>query len=252
MNRPVCLLLAIALPIACSTSPTRHPAPEAMRPVATFSIVAFDPDTGELGVAVQSKFLGVGAVVPFAKAGVGAVATQAWANTTYGPRGLELLESGSTASEAIDQLIASDRGKSRRQVGIVDAAGRAHTFTGDGCSDWAGGIAGDHFCVQGNILAGEDVVNAMAKGFEDASGDLGDRMIAALRAGQAAGGDKRGRQSAALLIVKEKGGYGGYNDRYRDLRVDDHPTPIQELARIYAMHKQLFRPRQRRARNPRK
>lgn len=231
------VLIALLACIACAVRAPSTP------PVATFSIVACDPQTGELGVAVQSKFLGVGAVVPWAKAGIGAVATQSYANTTYGPRGLALLEEGVAVDKVLDQLLASDDGKARRQVGIVDAKGKAVTFTGEGCMAWAGGIAKENFCVQGNILAGEAVVTAMAKAFESREGDLGDRMIEALAAGQEAGGDKRGRQSAALLIVKEGGGYGGYNDRYRDVRVDDHPEPIAELARIYAMHKRTFRTR---------
>lgn len=232
-------LLVALLVVAAQCAPSRI----AEAPVATFSIVALDPKTEELGIAVQSKFLGVGAVVPWARAGVGAVATQAWANTSYGPRGLELLAKGMSAEDVVEKLTSADRGKQRRQVGIVDASGRAATFTGERCMEWAGGIARKNFCVQGNILAGEAVVKAMAKGFEAAEGDLGDRLIAALEAGQEAGGDRRGRQSAALLIVKEKGGYGGYNDRYRDVRVDDHKTPIQELKRIYALHKRVFRQR---------
>jgi uncharacterized Ntn-hydrolase superfamily protein len=240
MTRP---LLALLLLAACAAHPAPAP-PQAASdpPVATFSIVAFDPDQQEWGVAVQSRFLGVGAVVPWAKAGVGAVATQAFANTRYGPGGLELLGQGKSAQEAVDALTAADERKARRQVGIVDKDGNAATFTGEGCTAWAGGRKGKHYCVQGNILAGEAVVDAMAKAFEEGKGDLGDRMIAALQAGQGAGGDKRGMQSAALLIVKEGGGYGG-NDRYRDVRVDDHDKPIDELQRIYALHKETFRPR---------
>ena len=220
-------------------------------PVATFSIVAFDPDTQELGIAVQSKFLGVGAVVPWAKAGVGAIATQSFANTTWGPRGLELLAGGRSAQETIDELVKEDRGRDRRQVGIVGAKGDAATFTGAQCMEWAGGLTGEHFCVQGNILAGEAVVEAMAKGFEESVGeDLGERLIDALAAGQAAGGDKRGMQSAALYVVREGGGYAGLNDRYRDLRVDDHEQPIDELRRIYRLHKQLFPPPRRAAPAP--
>jgi uncharacterized Ntn-hydrolase superfamily protein len=195
---------------------------------------------------VQSKFLGVGAVVPWAKAGVGAIATQSFANTTYEPRGLELLAAGKSPQEVIDELTKDDRGKAQRQVGIVSAKGEAATFSGEGCMDWAGGLTGEHFCVQGNILAGEDVVFAMAKGFEESDGDdLGERLIDALAAGQAAGGDKRGMQSAALYIVRDGWGYGGMNDRYRDVRVDDHEKPIDELRRIYRLHKQVFGPRRR-------
>jgi uncharacterized Ntn-hydrolase superfamily protein len=210
--------------------------------IATFSVVAFDPETQELGIAVQSKFLGAGAVVPWAKAGVGAIATQAAANTSYGPRGLELLERGLTAQETVDVLIRSDPGKDRRQLGIVDAQGRPATFTGEGCNDYAGGIARGNICVQGNILAGEGVVTEMARAFEETKGDLGDTLIAALEAGQEAGGDSRGRQSAGLLIVKEGGGYGVI-DRFRDIRVYDHQTPIQELKRNYDLHRRTFGPR---------
>jgi len=217
-------------------------------PTSTFSIVAFDPETKELGIAVQSRFLGVGAVVPFAKAGVGAVATQSFANTTYGPNGLALMAQGKTAAETLQKLIDDDDGAARRQVGIVDAKGGVATFTGERCMDWADGVEGEHYCAQGNILAGESVIKEMGRAFEETKGDLGDRLIAALLAGQAAGGDKRGKQSAALLIVKEKGGYAGWNDRYRDIRVDDHKEPIVELKRIYALHKRVFRQRPRRRR----
>ena len=211
--------------------------------VATFSIVACDPKTGELGVAVQSRFLAVGAVVPWAKAGVGAVATQSLANTTYGPDGLKLLASGVEPDEVVKQLTDADPQRAVRQVGIVSAAGKAATFTGTECNAWAGGRAGVNFAAQGNILAGETVVAAMAESFEKSAGsgkELGQRLIDALQAGQAAGGDKRGRQSAALLVVHEGWGYAGLNDRYRDLRVDDHAEPIAELQRIYDLHKRLF------------
>jgi uncharacterized Ntn-hydrolase superfamily protein len=234
-------LLALLFGVACAAP---APPPDRDPPVATFSIVAFDPEQQEWGIAVQSRFLGVGAVVPWAKAGVGAIATQAFANTGYGPAGLELLAVGKTAQETVDQLTGGDERKARRQVGIVDKDGNAATFTGEDCNAWAGGRKGKNWCVQGNILAGEEVVDAMAKAFEEAKGDLGDRLIAALQAGQAAGGDSRGMQSAALLIVKERGGYGG-NDRYRDVRVDDHERPIDELERIYALHKRTFPARRR-------
>ena len=210
--------------------------------MATFSIVARDPATGEIGVAVQSKFIAVGAVVPWARAGVGAVATQAWGNPTFGPRGLDLLSAGLAPKEVLERLLADDRGREKRQVGILDASGRAAIFTGKECQDWAGGVVGKDCACQGNILAGEGVVRSMARAFEEAKGDLGDRMIAALEAGQGAGGDRRGMQSAALLVVRERGGYGGFWDRYRDLRVDDHPDPIAELKRIYALHRQVFPP----------
>jgi uncharacterized Ntn-hydrolase superfamily protein len=239
-------LLFCGAAAACLATPRAPTASEAgidgVPPVATFSIVAYDPDTQELGVAVQSRFLGVGAVVPWAKGGVGAVATQAYANTTYGPRGLELMANGRSAQEALDALLKDDEGRDRRQVGIVDAKGGVATYTGPRCDAWAGGTKGDHFCVQGNILAGADVVEGMAKGFEHSeSQDLGERLIDALDGGQKAGGDKRGMQSAALLIVHEGWGYAGFNDRYRDVRVDDHEHPIDELRRIYHLHQQTFR-----------
>ena len=209
----------------------------------TFSIVARDPQTGELGIAVQSKFLAVGAVVPWARAGIGAIATQSWANTSYGPRGLELLANGRSAEETIAQLLSEDEGRSNRQIGIVDANGSPATYTGDQCFPWAGGRIGTDYACQGNILVGEDTVLAMANTFEQTSGRLCDRLVAALAAGQAAGGDSRGQQSAALLVVRERGGYGGFNDRFIDLRVDDHPQPIEELQRILQLHKlYLFPP----------
>jgi uncharacterized Ntn-hydrolase superfamily protein len=211
--------------------------------VATFSIVAVDPRTGELGVAVQSRFLAVGAVVPWAKAGVGAIATQSLANTTYGPRGLELLTAGVAPDDAIKQLTAADERRDVRQVGLVSADGRAATFTGAECLAWAGGRTGPNYAAQGNILAGEAVVTAMAESFEksaDTGKELGQRLLDALAAGQAAGGDRRGMQSAALLVVREGWGYSGLNDRYRDLRVDDHAEPIAELQRIYEMHRRIF------------
>lgn len=209
----------------------------------TFSIVARDPQAGESGIAVQSKFLAVGAVVPWAKAGVGAIATQSWANTSYGPRGLELLASGLSAQETLAQLISEDDGRASRQVGIVGVEGKPATFTGDQCFPWAGGQVGEHYTCQGNILVGEDTVLAMARTFEQTTGQLCDRLVAALAAGQAAGGDSRGQQSAALLVVRQGGGYGGSNDRFIDLRVDDHPQPINELQRILQLHKlYLFPP----------
>lgn len=200
--------------------------------VATFSIVAFDPDSGDLGVAVQSKFFAVGRVVPFAAAGVGAIATQSYANTTFGPRGLDMLRQGAGPQVVIDRLLADDPGRDVRQLGLVDAEGNAANFTGDGCLPWSGSRSGDGYTVQGNLLAGPEVVEAMAEAFETASGDLASRMLAALAAGQEAGGDVRGKQSAALLVVREGAGYGGFDDRYIDLRVDDHETPIRELQRL--------------------
>lgn len=208
----------------------------------TFSIVGYDPKEKEWGIAVQSKFLGVGAVVPFAKAGVGAIATQSYANTAYGPEALELFAQGKSAEEVLEIITSSDEQKDFRQVGLIDANGNAATFTGEKCYDWAGGIVGEHFAAQGNILVDSETVQAMANTFEYAIGSLAERLLAALDAGQLAGGDSRGQQSAALLVVKEAGGYGGYNDRYIDLRVDDHREPIQELIRIYNLQQLYFAP----------
>src|ERR671920_1243950 len=208
--------------------------------VATFSIAAFDPETGSLGVAVQSKFLAVGSVVPWARAGVGAVATQAMANYNYGPHGLELMARGKTADETVEGLISADEDRQHRQVGAVDARGRAATFTGPECFEWAGGVTGEYFAAQGNILVGDETVEAMARTYTETQGDLATRLLAALDAGQAAGGDSRGKQSAALLVVREGGGYGGDNDRVVDLRVDDHPDPIKELIRIRDLHTLYF------------
>ncbi len=199
----------------------------------TFSIAAADPEAGDWGVAVASKFPCVGAVVPWARAGVGAVATQSWANTAFGPDGLRLMAEGVAADEALRRVLNEDEGSEDRQVGFVDAAGRAATFTGSKCMAWAGGATGGSFAVQGNILAGEDVVAEMGRAFSATEGDLCDRLLAALLAGDAAGGDRRGRQSAALLVVREGGGYDGRNDRYIDLRVDDHADAPRELARIF-------------------
>jgi uncharacterized Ntn-hydrolase superfamily protein len=240
------LALSALLLAACATALIALPAPQgaaerppeprramvAASPVATFSIVARDAETGDLGVAVQSRFFAVGAVVPWARAGVGAIATQSWANTSYGPRGLDLMATGKGAEETLAELLSQDEGAGQRQVGIVGADGTTASHTGDDCLVWAGSRKGDGFTVQGNILAGPEVVDAMAAAFEGAEGDLAARLVHALAAGQAAGGDARGRQSAALLVVREGGGYGGFNDRYIDLRVDDHATPIVELRRL--------------------
>ncbi|MBI5773418.1 MAG: DUF1028 domain-containing protein [Verrucomicrobia bacterium] len=211
--------------------------------VGTYSIVAFDPATGDLGVAVQSKFFGVGSVVPWARARVGAIATQSAANTTYGPRGLELLASSKGAAEVAKLLTASDEQRDIRQLGVVDARGNSASFTGAKCNAWAGHIEGKNFCVQGNILVGEEVVRAMAAAYLAAQktegSELADWLMAALQAAEQAGGDKRGRQSAALLVVRERGGYMGLNDRYVDLRVEDNPQPVEELARLLDKHKQF-------------
>ncbi len=206
----------------------------------TFSIVAYDPAAKESGVATQSKFLAVGAVVPWAQARAGAIATQSYANTTFGPKGLRWLAKGLSAQETLDRLLAADTGREQRQVGIVDRGGNAATFTGSGCHAWAGGLTGRHFAAQGNILARAKVVEAIAAKFEAAKGELADRLVAALLAGQRAGGDRRGQQSAAVLVVREKGGYAGFNDRYLDLRVDDHPHPIERLQEILELHHLYF------------
>lgn len=208
----------------------------------TFSIVGYDPQEKEWGIAVQSKFLGVGAVVPWAKAGVGAVATQSYANTSFGPDGLRLMEEGKSAEEALHALLDKDPGLEQRQVGFIDANGNAATFTGKECYNWAGGVTGQHFAAQGNILVDENTVKAMADTFQKREGNLAERLLSALQAGQNAGGDSRGQQSAALLVVKDRGGYGGFNDRYIDLRVEDHEEPIKELTRIYQLQQLYFAP----------
>ncbi|KAB7666049.1 DUF1028 domain-containing protein [Bacillus sp. B1-b2] len=208
----------------------------------TFSIIGFDPEEKEWGIAVQSKFLGVGSVVPWAKAGIGAVATQSYANTSFGPDGLRLMEEGKTAEEALHIILEKDPAREQRQVAFIDAKGNAATFTGNECYGWAGGMTGQHFAAQGNILVDEKTVQTMANTFQTKQGSLAERLLAALQAGQDAGGDSRGQQSAALLIVKDRGGYGGYNDRYIDLRVDDHIEPIKELSRIYQLQQLYFAP----------
>lgn len=207
--------------------------------IATFSIVAFDPTAQEWGIAVASKFLAVGSVVPWAYARAGAVATQALANPTYGPRGLELLATGRSAQETLDELVATDEGAEHRQAGIVDSKGGAATYTGENCLDWAGGLTGDHFAIQGNILTGPEVAEAMQKAYLDARGPLADRLLQSLLAGDRSGGDSRGRQSAAVLLVREEGGYLGMTDKVIDLRVDDHPDPVPELQRLRTIH-QLY------------
>jgi uncharacterized Ntn-hydrolase superfamily protein len=201
--------------------------------VVTFSIVAADTAAGDWGVAVASKFPCVGAVVPWARAGAGAVATQSWANTAFGPDGLALMAGGVRAGQAVRRLLDGDEGREDRQVGMVDRAGEAATFTGSKCMDWAGGVTGEGFAAQGNILVGDRVVAGLAEAFVGTGGDLCDRLLAALLAGDAAGGDRRGRQSAAMLVVRDGGGYEGRNDRYIDLRVDDQADAPHELARIF-------------------
>ena len=214
-------------------------------PVATFSIVGFDPRTGDLGVAVQSKFFAVGSVVPWAQAGVGAIATQSYANVSYGPEGLELLTKGQTARETVKALTSADKDRRLRQLGIVDARGNSTSFTGSECHQWAGHSERPNFCAQGNILTGKEVVDAMAASFEQSQkkgmGGLCNWLADALTAGQDAGGDSRGRQSAALLVVRKNGGYAAGNDRFIDLRVDDHKTPIIELHRLLTLHKKIYK-----------
>jgi uncharacterized Ntn-hydrolase superfamily protein len=206
--------------------------------------VGFDPATGDLGIAVQSKFFGVGTVVPWAKAKIGAIATQSYANIEYGPEGLALLETGKTAKETLATLTGADPQRERRQVGIVDAQGRPASFTGTECNGWAGHHVGQNFCAQGNLLTDETVIPAMVKAYEQArqieGSQLADWLMAALQAGQEAGGDKRGQQSAALLVVREAAGYGQRNDRFIDLRVEDHAEPIRELSRLLDIHKRFY------------
>lgn len=215
-------------------------------PISTFSIVARDQATGELGVAVQSKFIAVGSVVPYANAGAGAIASQAWGNVRYGPVGLDLLHQGKSAKQVVNLMTKLDPMSEHRQVAIIGIDGNASNHTGKKCLPWAGAKTGEHFSVQGNLLTGPEVIDAMALSFEKSKGFLADRLLQSLQAGQNAGGDKRGRQSAALLVVRNGWGYGGLDDRFRDLRVDDHKFPIQELKRIYEIHRKIFpRPKQR-------
>jgi uncharacterized Ntn-hydrolase superfamily protein len=209
--------------------------------VATFSIAACDLEAKQWGVAVQSKFLAVGSVVPWAEPEVGAIATQAYANPGYGPTGLALLREGLSASEVVERLLAEDEGRDERQLGVVDASGAAAAATGSGCLDWAGHRTGECYSAQGNILVSGETVDALAETFE-ATADtlLADRLLAALAAAQTAGGDSRGEESAAILVVQRKGGYAALSDVLVDLRVDDHEHPIEELARLYELHQQLF------------
>jgi len=200
---------------------------------STFSIVAADPETGEVGVAVASRFFAVGTVVPHARAGVGAVATQSYANTTFGPHGLSLLSHGNTPEKVLEVLLGNDKDRNKRQVGLVSASGVSASYTGTGCNAWAGGRSGTNYAVQGNILTGENVVEAMEKAFLSTAGKpLGERLFAAIEAGHAGGGDSRGKQSAALLVCRKGGGYGGFTDRAIDIRVDDNAAPIRELGRL--------------------
>lgn len=228
-------LAAVAAAVAVAAASWPLSAQAAVR-IGTFSIVACDTVTQELGVAVQSKYFSVGATVPWAEAGVGAVATQANVNPSLGPQALALLRSGLSASEVMRALAAADSGWDGRQFGIVDAKGRVANWTGKRCLDWAGGETGAAFACQGNILAGPAVVAGMARAFRETRGELAERLIAALEAAQAAGGDKRGMQSAALLVVRPSATHPEYRERYIDLRVEDHKTPIRELRRVWEIH----------------
>jgi len=209
--------------------------------VTTYSIAGCDLAAGQWGVATQSKFLAVGSVVPWAAPPVGAIATQAYANPRYGPDGLALLREGASAEEVVARLTEADENRDDRQLGVVDGRGGSATYTGTGCYDWAGGIAGPCFAAQGNILVGPETVDALATTFSATEGaPLAERLIECLAAAQAAGGDRRGQQSSALLVVEAGGGYAGLSDLLVDLRVDDHPMPVGELARLYGMHDLLF------------
>lgn len=210
-------------------------------PVATYSIVACDLEARQWGVAVQSKFLAVGSVVPWAEPEVGAIATQSYANPRYGPDGLALLRAGLSAEEVVERLTGADPGRSQRQLGVVDAQGRSAAFTGSGCMAWAGHRAGPCYAAQGNILVSEKTVDALADTFEATRGQpLAERLLASLDAAQAAGGDRRGQQAASLLVVEKDGGYAGLSDVLVDLRVDDHERPLDELRRLYRIHQALF------------
>ncbi|MFN2571047.1 MAG: DUF1028 domain-containing protein [Gemmatimonadales bacterium] len=247
-------VLALALFLVIQ-QPTQAP-PDFLKRAHTYSIVAYDSATGDLGVAVQSKFPNVGGLVPWARAGVGAVATQSLSNTDYGEQGLELLARGASAPEAMRIIMRADTRLSQRQVGMVDAHGNAASWTGDSTFDWAGGrtgggadgqmggkgkmITGRNYAAQANIMVSDATVRNMAESFERSTGSLADRLLAALVAGQAGGGDRRGMQSAALLVVRAGAGYLGATDRYIDIRVYDAPDPIKELQRLYALHKLYF------------
>jgi uncharacterized Ntn-hydrolase superfamily protein len=236
--------------------PPQPPPSDFLKRAHTYSIVAYDSVTGDLGVAVQSKFPNVGGLVPWARAGIGAVATQSLSNTDYGEKGLELIARGATAPEAMRVIMRGDERPSQRQVGMVDARGNAASWTGDSTFDWAGGrtgsgtdgqtggkgkmITGRNYAAQANIMVSDATVRNMAETFERARGSLADRLLAALVAGQAGGGDKRGMQSAALLVVRANAGYLGTTDRYIDIRVYDAPDPIKELQRLYELHKLYF------------
>ena len=206
----------------------------------TFSIVGFDKDNGDLGIAVHSKFPNVRATIPFAQAGVGAIATQSYCNTSFGPKGLDLLKNGASPQQAVDILIQNDPDKDYRQLGIIDAQGNSANYTGAKCFDYAGAYIGENFSVQGNVLAGEKVITEMANGFTQQQGLLTKKLMNALLHGQHAGGDRRGQQSAALLVVRKNAGYGGFDDLYVDISVYDNPQPIDELYRLYQIHRLTY------------
>lgn len=208
--------------------------------INTFSIVAYDPDENAWGVAVASKFLAAAALVNWAQADAGAIATQSYAKVGFGPEGLKLLAEGKSANETLSLLLKNDDNREQRQVGIVDAQGNVAAHTGKNCHDWAGNKSGQHFSVQGNILTGSNVLDAMADSFQNAQGELADRLVSALRAAESAGGDKRGKQSAGVLVVKVNGGYGGDTDRYLDLRVDDDEQPVKKLRQLVESHHLFF------------
>jgi uncharacterized Ntn-hydrolase superfamily protein len=208
--------------------------------VATYSIVACDLEAEQWGVSVQSKFLSVGSVVPWAEPHVGAIATQAYANPRYGPNGLELLRQGLSAQEIVDRLTSEDDGRDHRQLGVVDGQGRSASYTGSECMDWAGGRTGQGYAAQGNILVNKETVDALAETFESSTGPLAERLIDCLAAAQEAGGDSRGQQSSALLVVERDGGYARMSDTVVELRVEDHERPIEELRRIYTLHDEIF------------
>ena len=210
------------------------------RTITTYSIAACDLDASQWGVATQSKFLAVGAVVPWAEPHVGAIATQAYANPRYGPEGLSLLREGLSAEEVVERLTAADEGRDQRQLGVVDREGRSASFTGGECLEWAGGRTGPCYAAQGNILVSAETVDAIAETFESSKGPLAERLLDCLDAAQAAGGDRRGQQSAALLVVEQDGGYAKLSDTIVELRVEDHERPLEELRRLYRLHDALF------------
>ena len=210
------------------------------RTITTYSIAACDLDASQWGVATQSKFLAVGAVVPWAEPHVGAIATQAYANPRYGPEGLSLLSEGLSAEEVVERLTAADEGRDQRQLGVVDREGRSASFTGAECLEWAGGRTGPCYAAQGNILVSAETVDAIAETFESSKGPLAERLLDCLDAAQAAGGDRRGQQSAALLVVEQDGGYAKLSDTIVELRVEDHERPLEELRRLYRLHDALF------------